>query len=233
MVEIPLGGRAIIECSQLEAVAKSSDNQSVVFHLIPKTLYGQEECNMDRASIWSLLTAQDHYVEYYLPNGYAAGVLYQSGSFNYEQFSQERTTLIQAPKVYTSQNLSTYLMLINNGFDEGYQVTAVMDCVLVDSHGKTFAKWEETIAPFQVKLINLSEKKPLQLHSLENDLSFSTFYGLCRNATLLPLTITKNGESNDLAVEHSLPPNYYAGGFTGPVRKRGIIDLGRTQVFGN
>jgi hypothetical protein len=209
------------------------EDKIVIFNLIPEKFAQDERISVERSEIWAVFTAQDHYVEYYTDDGYSAGVLYQSGAFNYSLFSAERTTLIQAPKVYSSSEVTTFLLVINNSFEDQYATVADLKCCMVDESGIAKVRWQEKIKPFELRLINLSEKISAQLDSksLGRETVFATFYGLCPNVALLPLTVSLNKVTGTLAVEHSLPPNYYASTFVRDVRREGVQNLSKSSIF--
>lgn len=204
-----------------------NNNESIIsFHLIPEKYYNLDLVSIEKEELFFYLTCQDHYVEYYNSSGFSSGVLYQSAPFNYKKFSNESTTIIQAPKVYTSSNLKTYLSLINNSVEDGYDVIAKVKMALVDSNGSIAKRWEEEILPGSVKFINLSSKL-----SEGNVFSAKGLYVLATNAVLLPLTFTVNKEAGSLALEHSLPPTYYSPEVRGGFRANIVKDLNISNLF--
>lgn len=214
-----------------------NEDQVMVFHLIPRRLLpfvsSTGGVDLDRSEIWSLFTAQDHYVEYYQPDGFSSGVLYQSGAFNYRKFSREETTVIQAPKVFLSPTLDTILSILHTSFEPKYDRDAVLNCVLLDESGKTAAFWTNRIKPYTGALISIRE-----MLQAEGNIEFDgasmrryTLLGLCENAALLPLIMNFDASHGALAVEHSLPPLYYGHSVTGPIRAQMISDLRESGLF--
>jgi hypothetical protein len=213
------------------------EDQAMIFHLMPTRLLpsvsGDGEIDLDRSEIWSLFTAQDHYVEYYRPDGFSSGVLYQSGAFNYRKFSKEETTVIQAPKVFLTSTLDTVLSVLHTSFEPEYQRTAILRCALLDNQGSPVASWTSRIQPFTV--LSVSMKKILQASGMtafvDNATLTYTLLAFCENAALLPLIFNVDTQSGALAVEHSLPPMYYGKSVTGAIRTQMITALKSSGIF--
>ncbi|MBL8678055.1 MAG: hypothetical protein JNK05_02770 [Myxococcales bacterium] len=213
----------------------------LVFHLIPLRLEQQSResplgpvVDVHKEELWALLSAQDHYVEYYREDdGFSSGVLYQSGAFNYDKFSKESTTIIQAPKCYVSKHLNTFFSLMHTSMAPDYRKSAEMRCALVGTSGQRLAQWTETLAPFESRLIDI--RAVLHAHDpqrwLGDDPFFCCFYAVCTDATMLPLTFTMNEPKRTLAVEHSLPPLYYGSQVSGPTRARAIRDFAASSLL--
>lgn len=172
------------------------------------------------------MTCQDHYVEYYNSTGFCSGVLYQSGPFNYKKFSQESSTIIQAPKVYTSNDIETYMSFVNNSITDDYIIVAEVKCAHVDEKGDVVKQWVEKIPPRTVKFVNLNFS-----NNLSESIETKCFYAVSTNAVLLPLTFSVNKESKTLALEHSLPPMYYSPEVRGAVRAQLVSDLNASRIF--
>lgn len=231
--------RRTVDCAQY--VAGESGDCILVFHLIPLRLVEKSResplgpvVDIQKEELWALLSAQDHYVEYYREDdGFSSGVLYQSGAFNYDKFSKEGTTIIQAPKCYVSKHLNTFFSLMHTSMAPGYKKSADMRCALVGTSGQLLAQWTETLAPFESRLIDI--RATLQAHSPEKRLGddpfFCCFYAVCTDATMLPLTFTMNEAKRTLAVEHSLPPLYYGSQVAGPTRARAIKDFAASSLL--
>lgn len=229
---IDINNKVTIDCQTF--LENKSDEYILIFYLIPiKHIENnkiKDKINISKAELWYLITAQDHYVEYYNKTNFSSGVLYQCGAFNYEKFSRENTTIIQAPKCYISEEINTYISLINSSPIEDYKTTAIIKCSLINEKYNPIISWEETVKPFETKLINVKNKLQESKFDL-SELSFSCFYGICKNATLLPLTLNYNEKKSTLAVEHSLPPNYYGGSFHGDVRAQNIKKFYDSEIF--
>lgn len=230
---LPVDSAIRLDCTQWQTHADL--DQVMIFHLMPVRLLSTAneagEVNIDRAEIWGLFTAQDHYVEYYRPDGFSSGVLYQSGAFNYRKFSREATTVIQAPKVFLDLSLDTVLSVLHTGFDPGYEQDAVLNCALLNAQGHVDAQWSERIKPFTAHSISMKARLREQGVSLPDGPCGYTLLVLCENAALLPLILNMDVAKGTLAVEHSLPPMYYGQAVTGPVRAQMIANLRNSGIF--
>ncbi len=224
--------KIIIDCQEFD---KDINSDSIfIFIFIPNShigqIYDHDKIKINREELWYLMTAQDHYVEYYNDFGFSSGVLYQCGAFNYKKFSKESTTIIQAPKCYVSENINTYISLVNTSLSDAYQEKAILKCALNNEKYEQIISWTEEIAPYEAKLLNIREillKSNLSLKELD----FSCFYAVSNNVTLLPLVINHNRSTNTLAVEHSLPPNYYGSNIIGIQRAQVIKSLYNSNIF--
>lgn len=213
------------------------EDQVLIFHLMPTRLQPSAnrlgEVDIDRSEIWGLFTAQDHYVEYHRPDGFSSGVLYQSGAFNYQKFSREETTVIQAPKVFLTSSLDTVLSILHTSFEPNYAREAILRCSLLDPAGQPAARWVARIKPFTARSISMKQVLAASGAGLPtgDDMHSYTLLALCENAALLPLILNVDAENGTLAVEHSLPPMYYGQSVTGPVRAQMIAELRNSGLF--
>lgn len=235
VAQLPTDAAVRLDCTQWQT--HPGEDQVMIFHLMPVRLLPAAspagEVDLDRSEIWSLFTAQDHYVEYYRPDGFSSGVLYQSGAFNYRKFSREETTVIQAPKVFLSSTLDTILSMLHTSFEPGYHRDAVLRCTLLDEQASPVARWTSRIKPFTGQSISMKE---MLLASggaafMDGVPRAYTLLALCENAALLPLILNVDTSRGTLAVEHSLPPMYYGQSVTGPVRAKMIADLRNSGIF--
>ena len=214
-----------------------TEDQVMIFHLMPMRLLPKMKADgtldLDRAEIWSLFTAQDHYVEYYAEDGFSSGVLYQSGAFNYQKFSREETTVIQAPKIHVSPTLDTILSVIYTSFAPEGRSDAILRCALLDDAGKLVAQRNTKLPLFSPRLISMKEMAASSgLHfNGDHDMKSYTLLALCDNAALLPLVFNHDAVKGAFAIEHSLPPMYYGPSVTGSVRARMVGDLRKSGLF--
>lgn len=235
IAHLPTDAAVRIDCTQWQS--DSGEDQVMIFHLMPtRLLPGVDtagQVNIDRSEIWSLFTAQDHYVEYYRPDGFSSGVLYQSGAFNYRKFSREETTVIQAPKVFLTSALDTVLSILHTSFEPNYQRSAVLRCCLLSASAQPVAQWEVHIKPFTARSISIKDVLREQgvAPPKDGEIHSYTLLCLCDNAALLPLVLNVDATHETLAVEHSLPPMYYGNTVTGPVRAQMIAELRTSGMF--
>lgn len=227
---------AHIDCRQWE----SSDGMDriIIFHLIPARLAPLSQndnlTSIEVAEIWSLIGAQDHHIEYFSDDGFSSGVLYQCGPMNYDKISPSWSTLIQAPKIFLSDTLNSYMSVIHTSFTPNYTKSAHIHCVLLSPNGQCAVKWTETIKPFETRLINFKDiLKELPQSNLgqSSDLKFFTLYAVCYDTTVLPLILNFNETHKTLAVEHSLPPNYYGKNIGGLTRAEILKELKDLPFF--
>ena len=235
IAQLPTEASIRLDCTQWQT--HHGQDQVIIFHLMPNRLLpaanSAGEVDIDRTEIWSLFTAQDHYVEYYRPDGFSSGVLYQSGAFNYRKFSREETTVIQAPKVFLTATLDTVLSVLHTSFEPNYHQDAVLRCSLLDEQARPAAQWTSRNKPFTGQLISM--KAALSANGVAlpagSEMRSYTLLALCENAALLPLILNVDAAKGTLAVEHSLPPMYYGQTVTGPVRAQMIAELRNSGIF--
>lgn len=232
---LPIDSVVRLNCKEWEF--NDGGDHVLIFHLIPirfiESVRKDGNIDISRSELWSLFTAQDHHVEYYLSDGYSSGVLYQSGAFNYKKFSKEETTIIQAPKIYINANLDTLLSVVYTTFETHTKNEAMLECTLFDENGTEINQWTINIMPQTSKLISmkkiLMENTEINVNNVE--LKKYTLIALCKNAALLPLILNYDSTESTIAVEHSLPPMYYGTSVTGNIRRKIINDLSDSSIF--
>jgi hypothetical protein len=219
--------KLLIDCEQfVEGIERDVE---IIFHLIPLRHTAVDGLvSITREELFFLFTVQDHYVEYYRDDGFASGVLYQSGAFNYEKFSKEATSIIQAPKIYVGEDLDTIISVLNSCPIPGYTKAAQFKCSL--QHGEQRVSWVEELPPYAPVSISLRDRAR-SLVTLGAEPTFLHFWGLCETATLVPLTINRDLRTGCIGIEHSLPPIYYATSVTGKLRARTVAGLTQSAVW--
>jgi hypothetical protein len=230
--------KLLIEVDDLLSSIPNYDTNDfvVVFYLIPTQLNKSNDDFpiLEKSKLWFYVTAQDHYVEYYIPETISTGVLYQCGAFNYKPFSTESNALIQAPKFYVSDEIDTYLSVIYTYFsdDSILREDALVKFKLKGDNGVTIT-WEQKFKPFVPYLITLKELLTRNgiPSGTSNKIEFFCLYALSSNATLLPLVFNHNTKSNALTVEHSLPPIYYGQELRGVNREKSIQAITNSGFF--
>lgn len=224
------GTKLPLDCERfVEGYARDVE---IIFHLIPLRLEPKATnglVDITRGELFGLMSAQDHYVEYYREDGFSSGVLYQSGAFNYVKFSKDATTIIQAPKGYVGKDVDTIVSVLNSSLDPAYDKTAHFKCTLIDGDRRT--TWTEECAPFEPVSISLRDRASGLGITLDDGPRFVCFLGLCETATLIPLTINRDLRTGCIGIEHSLPPTYYATSVTGPLRSKVISQLSSSPLF--
>jgi hypothetical protein len=218
--------RLVIDCSPYETAA----DIALTFHLVPVRFGDSPTAEIDREELRFLGSIQDHYVEYFREDGCAAGILYQTGPFNHPMFGSTATTLIQAPKYYVSTTTDSLLSVLNCSADPNYSRTARLQCALVGSGGQY--TWSEEVAPFVPHMISMREILTKHGVAIGPTPTFACFYGICENATLIPLTFVRDDGTGGIGIEHSLPPDYYSPAMRGSERKRMLEQLRASSLFG-
>jgi hypothetical protein len=222
--------KILIDCTQFETSHEA--DAIIIFHLVPLRLVPLAVDGLvavTREELYFLFTAQDHYVEYFREDGFSSGVLYQCGAFNYEKFSREGTTMVQAPKGYLSTTMDTLFSVMNTSPDPSYTKSAAFKCTLLSKHHQV--TWIEDIPAFGVRSISMRDRAANLGLTLRDEPQFVCFMGLCETATLVPLTINRDLETGCIGLEHSLPPLYYATSAVGKLRARAVAGLARSRVF--
>ena len=187
-------------------------NMLGVAHLVPTKFRGQTSVSVDRGELMAHVGSSDDFIEFRQePKGVITGVAYQMGPQNDSRFNKTRTTLLQAPKAIVSPTVDTLFALINASTSFDYTDTAKMEYFLVDRNGKKVARGEVEVPAWSVRFISV--RKLLEdnglLDSFIADGGLGMILGLCRNAGLVPISMTRNLESGGIACDHTLPPMYY------------------------
>lgn len=228
VAELAPGERIVLECAPF--VGDRVGEHELVFHLLPTRLLagsrdGHVAIHRDELSFYT--GVQDQFVEYHRPDGFCAGVLYQGNAFNYDKLGRERTTLIQAPKVWVSDDVDTLISLAHGSADPAYCADTEVRCALVAEDGRR-TSWRERIGPFSLSLLSMRERAA-RLGG--RGPRFCTFYAVSETAALLPLTIQRHDRTGTIGLEHALPPIYYSNAFRGALRGRAIRGFARAEVF--
>jgi hypothetical protein len=222
---LPANGRLLYDCTPHEV-----DHDSVlVFHLVPAQHAGNATADIDRDQLMFINGVQDHFVEYFREDGCSAGVLYQNGPFNHPKLSPKSTTLIQAPKFYVSTEVDSVLSVINASAHAAYDRVARLKLTLVGDG--VDVSWIEEVQPFVPASISMREQLERRGFAITDKPRFVCLYGLCENATLIPLTIVAHRTTGAIGIEHSLPPDYYSEVIKGPARMQVMERLGKSTLF--
>ena len=221
------GSTSLIDCT--DWYENNEEDQILIFHLIPiSKLEKYKECyEVDSDLSFKYISLSDHYVEYYLDNGYSSGVLYQCTAFNLEGLSRERSTLIQSPKIHVSNELDTYLSIIYSSIDFLYKKEVEIKYAIFEPNGSKICNSSIKMKPNNLELLsfkNILNKENSDLLKKEPFYS-CTFIAICKGANLIPISINHNLKTNTIALEHSLPPIYYAKSAYGNVRSKMISDI--------
>lgn len=187
-------------------------NMLGVAHLVPVRFRGQTSVSVDRGELMAHVGSSDDFIEFRQePKGVITGVAYQMGPQNDSRFNKTRTTLLQAPKAIVSPTVDTLFTLINASTTFDYHDDATMEYWLVDPSGKKIARGEIAVPAWTVRFISVRQLLIDNgiLDSFIESGGLGMILGLCRNAGLVPVSMTRNLVSGGIACDHTLPPMYY------------------------
>jgi hypothetical protein len=183
-----------------------------VAHLVPTRFRGETSVSVDRGELMAHVSASDDFIEFRQePRGVITGVAYQMGPQNDSRFNKTRTTLLQAPKAIVSPTVDTLFTLINAGTTFGYTGSAQMEYWLIDPTGKKIARGLIDVPAWSVRFISVRQLLVDNglLDSFIEQGGLGMVLGLCRDAGLVPISMTRNLVSGGIACDHTLPPLYY------------------------
>jgi len=177
--------------------------------------------------------ATDDFIEFYSYKGdVVTGVAYQTGPMNDGRLSSTRTTTIQAPKVIVSDRVDTILLLMNTSTSFAYDNEVELQFRIVSPSGASIVRSSIRVPPFTFRL--LSTRDVMRDEGVLDEFYASggcgTLFGLATNGTVVPLSMTRNDQTDAIAVDHTLPPVYYVSSWGGELRKQGNARL-REALF--
>ena len=191
---------------------KTKGNMLGVAHMVPTRFVGQKLVTVDPNELKAHVGAADDFIEFRQePKGVITGVAYQMGPQNDFRFNKTRTTLLQAPKAIVTPTVDTLFAVINPSTSLDYTDEAHMEYWLIDPAGKKVARGEATVPAWTCRFISVREllEKNNLLDSFIADGGLGMILGLCRDAGLVPVSMTRNLETGAIACDHTLPPIYY------------------------
>lgn len=187
-------------------------NMLGVAHLVPERFRGQKKVTVDRGELMAHVSSSDDFIEFRQePKGVITGVAYQMGPQNDSNFNKTRTTLLQAPKAIVTPTVDTLFALMNASTSFDYTDTAHMEYWLVDRNGVKVAHGEVEVPAWTVRFVSVRQLLIDNglLDSFIADGGLGMVLGLCRDAGLVPISMTRNLVSGGIACDHTLPPMYY------------------------
>lgn len=234
-----VGEKTYIDIDRLLPPTRATNrDQLVLIRMIPENLQNsspdKKHVRVSRQDVAAHVNAQGQQVEYYRDDGYSAQVLISTTPFNYQKFHRGTpSTFIQAPKVFISSSIKTYLSLINSCPDPAYDKTHGLDCALTDHAGHVVCSWRESIAPFEVKLIDLKAKIEQSGTRFDSDqVKLYCASGVCSTGTIFPMFFTHNPAAQTLGFDHTFAPGSYAAAAYGPLRQVLNDKLKHSGLFG-
>jgi hypothetical protein len=218
-------------------LAEEERDQVIYVSLIPledeKSSSDGLHFRAERSRLRSFISENAHQIEYYRDDGYSTPVLVSYSPFNYKKFhANPPSTLLQAPKVFVSNEIETYLSLTNTSPEFDYVESHQVFLALSNMKGEVVASWIDEVLPFQVRLINLRQKLldagvPIFSEKVHNFVCSA----ICETGMLYPMLLTRNIRTNTLGFEHTFPPGVYSGAAMGPVRVEMNRRFRRSKLF--
>ncbi len=208
-------------------------DQLVIFILLPLRLLAESQdgihCSISREELHHLVSCQGHQVEYFRPSGYSTGVLLAFPAYNYTKFHKDiPAAIIQAPKVFVSRDIDTYVTLINPSPVADYNQTHVMSCSVTSEDGTVLKAWKQDVPAFQSVAVSM---KSVLGGTFDEAIRFFCFSGFCDTGLLLPLIFTHNARAQTLGVEHTFAPFLYGRNLYGPTRRDIDRQIKRSRLF--
>ena len=230
------GEKLFLDLDPLLNKAEKRD-QLVLVRLIPKKHLDASpdkvHTAIPRKELYALVALGAHQVEYYREDGYSSVVLIATTAFNYKKFHNiVPTTLIQAPKVFLSNDISTYMSLMNYCPDPAYDLSHQLSCTLTNSAGEVVTSWKEQLAPFETKLVDLKEKirSNSNMH-FDESVQVYCASAYCDTATIFPMFFTYSARTKTIGFEHTFPPRGYADGAFGKIREQVNTRIKKSRLF--
>jgi hypothetical protein len=217
----------------VDALADERRDHLVMFSLLPLRLSASSadgiHCSIGRDELHHLVSCQGHQVEYFRPDGYATGVLLAFPAYNYTKFHRDTpAVIVQAPKIFVSRDVDSYVTLINPSPMADYNQTHTIACSLTTADGTVVKAWQESVPAFQS--VALSMKSALG-GAFDERIRFFCFSGFCDTGLLLPLIFSYNARAATLAVEHTFAPFLYGSNLSGPARRAVDKQIKRSRLF--
>jgi hypothetical protein len=230
---IPVGAATQVDLDELAArlgVGPRAGELLFTFSLVPvayRNADGPVEIAVEE--ILRMLSAQDHYIEHYEPSsGFAAGVCYYTPPLNDPAFAPRFSLLMQAPKIFLTENRNTVFQVFFYSSVKGFDVTGAMHCRLRGGAGAPIVEWTERIPPLGLRYIDVKEvlaRNGKDWRTVVAPSGFLFFEAYSPDYSFIPLTFNINERLRTFDMEHSLPPTDYSRAVTGQL-KRDIIAAG-------
>jgi hypothetical protein len=217
----------------VDSLADESRDHLVMFSLLPLRLLATSadgvHCSISREELHHLVSCQGHQVEYFREDGYSTGVLLAFPAYNYTKFHRDTpAVLVQAPKVFVSRDVDSYVTFINPSPVADYNQTHTIACSLTATHGGVVKAWEERVPAFRSVAMSM---KTVLGGSYDDRIQFFCFSGFCDTGLLLPLIFSHNARAATLAVEHTFAPFLYGSNLSGPARREIDKQIKRSHLF--
>ncbi len=217
----------------VDDIADDLSDQLVIFSLLPLRLLAESKdgihCSISREELHHLVSCQGHQLEYFRPDGYSTSVLLSFPAYNYTKFHRDTpAAIVQAPKIFVSRDIDTYVTLANPSPVADYDQTHVMSCSLTTPDGSVVKAWKLSVGPFQSAAVSMKE---MLGENFGDEIRFFCFSGFCDSGLLLPLIFTHNAKAMTFGVEHTFAPFLYGSKLFGPTRRDIDKQIKRSPLF--
>lgn len=231
LVPLPSGAARLFDVDDLlgeVGAAVPRGHESVLnFHLVPDRFRDASgPIDVERAECFRLLSSQDHYLEHYDPEtGFSSGVLYQTPHVNDPLFFPRSSFLMQAPKVFLTEQRNTVVQVLFYSSDPDFAGEGRLRMGLRAADGGLLLAWTERLPAHGARFVDV--KGVLDRHGLDwrrvvGRHGFLHLEAASHEHGFIPIVFNLNASMGTFDMEHSLPPLYYGSDLTGP-RKGEII----------
>ena len=181
-----------------------------LFSLTPKHFEPQNNISISINEIQKLNSAQDFYIEHYIPQSISAGVLYQASPImNNTNIIKNPYFFMQAPKIFLTENQDTIFQFLNPNINHREEIKSLF-FFIKESNGTILCK--DTLEIYSSGMTLVSIKEVLNKHNIQLDYkkeNFLHFEAFSNESIFISLTIQWNENKETLDMEHTLSPHYY------------------------
>lgn len=215
--EIPPRRRKFFDVSSITRELVASQDHLAVVHRIPSSLMSKisdvaVEIELSDEPDYSMFRSL---VEYSYPQGGNGSVIYETPPRLNTVTNESRSsnTLTFTCQVVLSEAVQSHVVLIHHSVSPSYSRIASYNFALYSLSGEFVAKQRVSVAPFSVKIIDLSEIIPNEIVGRERDpqdgQSAFTLVGYSEDAAFLFLVVNTAPSLKGVAVEHTHPSQSY------------------------
>lgn len=195
--------------------------------MIPNSLSVEKEIETNRETLAEWTACCDEFVGYtHVGSGVKSGVLYQSPPMNDSRLSSTNTIIIQSPKLVIDANNDSHLLLFCPTSNRNFMSNATLRIAILNRSGSVVARSQIVVPARGRRRVSISKilQDVGELDSYLDNGGFGMLVGLASGAVLTPLSLIVS-TGGGLAIDHTLPPPYYAPWWGGSDRKRASQSL--------
>ena len=181
-----------------------------IIHFIPESFYQDDQLTRDFITIQDFQkhgVVSDAFVEYGDEYGPSMCVGYHSMLWNIPT-RKEQTSIFQGCKCLVGPNHRTRMLFIHFSADPEYNKIGLGNIKVFSELGNVLQDKNFQIQANSALLIDVGETIPAEKEACYN------FIGASANSTLLPFVIVENTKAGSFFIEHGIPPNAYAHGYS-------------------